>query len=449
VITHYGVLTGGGRLAGIEAEYQRVAAADPATLRRPDKLRGLSPWSERPSPAPSAAEVKRIIEAMDSRGAWVEEGTIGKADRIVSVFAARDMVVKVAGKTMPLAENETVEVFEGAQPPRERIISSTTFAGNVRALARSLAPAQNWRAVADRLIGTPPQDYPFNWGEGVQMIGLMKIHERTGDERYADYVERWTDLYLGRDLEELLHSRNRRGYCGHWSPGTANLLLDRARKNPRHLALAKKVNQFILDEAERSPEGGLGHWQGSHQYWVDTLYMACPLLAGIGEPEMISDAANQIIVFAKHLQDNDSGLFAHMWDWETKERSDGLWARGNGWVLMSLADTLEAMDSGHEHYGRLREIAAKMAASLKKTQSGNGLWHTVLDNPRNTYEEVSATCMFAYGLLKLARLGVLPDSHIAVAEHAWAGVNQRYVQDGLVVGVSAGTGPRGVEHYRT
>ncbi|MCP5115796.1 MAG: hypothetical protein GY953_33625, partial [bacterium] len=63
VITHYGVLTGGGRLAGIEAEYRRVAAADPATLRRPENLRGLSPWSERPSPAPSAAVVKRIIES--------------------------------------------------------------------------------------------------------------------------------------------------------------------------------------------------------------------------------------------------------------------------------------------------------------------------------------------------------------------------------------------------
>ena len=449
VITHYGVLTSGGRLAGIERAYGRLAAADPQTLRRPGKLRGLSPWSERPARPLSSGDIQRIVDGMDSRGAWVEEGTIGKADRLVSVFAARDMVVKVSGKTLPITENDTVEIYQGAEPPREKIIRSETFARNVRALSRSIAMAKNWRSVAGRLIETPPRNYPFNWGEGVQMIGLMRVHERTGDERYADYVERWTDLYLGRDLEELLHSRNRRGYCGHWSPGTAILLLHGARGNPQHLDLAKKVNRFILDEAERSPEGGLGHWQGSHQYWVDTLYMACPLLAGIGEPAMIDDAANQIAVFARHLQDDGSGLFLHMWDWETKERSAGLWGRGNGWVLMSIADTMEAMDRNHPAYTQLQEIARKMASGLEKTQSGSGLWHTILDRQDSSYSEVSATCMFVYGILKLVRLGVLPDSYAPMAERAWSAVNDGFVRDGLVVGVSAGTGPRGAEHYRT
>src|SRR5437660_615185 len=33
------------------------------------------------------------------------------------------------------------------------------------------------------------------------------------------------------------------------------------------------------------PEGGIDHWTGSHQYWVDTLYMACPVLARSGRLE--------------------------------------------------------------------------------------------------------------------------------------------------------------------
>jgi len=56
-----------------------------------------------------------------------------------------------------------------------------------------------------------------------------------------------------------------------------------------------------------------------------------------------------------------------------------LWARGNGWVLMSIADTME-------HMGRK---------------------HTILDDPAS-YEESSATAMFTYRLLKLVRLKVLP-----------------------------------------
>jgi hypothetical protein len=72
---------------------------------------------------------------MDPRGAWVEEGTIGKANRLVSVFAARDLVVTLGGKTMPMKENETLEVFSGPEAPKQRIIRSRTFAENVEILS--------------------------------------------------------------------------------------------------------------------------------------------------------------------------------------------------------------------------------------------------------------------------------------------------------------------------
>jgi hypothetical protein len=78
---------------------------------------------------------------MDERGAWTRPGTIGKADKVASVFAARDMVLTIRhgqrGKvdTIPLVENDTVEVFMGKQPPLDRIINSQEFAQNLTALA--------------------------------------------------------------------------------------------------------------------------------------------------------------------------------------------------------------------------------------------------------------------------------------------------------------------------
>ena len=54
VITHYGVLVNGDELPAIEAEYQLLSKAEPASVRRPVDLHGLSPWSERPRAAPSA-----------------------------------------------------------------------------------------------------------------------------------------------------------------------------------------------------------------------------------------------------------------------------------------------------------------------------------------------------------------------------------------------------------
>src|SRR5688572_30585324 len=146
VITHYAVLVSAAGLADIEREYQEVRSADRTTLKRPDRLMGLSPWSERPEPAGNEAElesrVRRIIGQLDDRGAWIEEGTIGKANRLVSILAGKDLVVKLGGKTLTMKENETLEVFSGTEPPRERIIRSRTFAENVGVLSAYLARAK-------------------------------------------------------------------------------------------------------------------------------------------------------------------------------------------------------------------------------------------------------------------------------------------------------------------
>jgi hypothetical protein len=140
VIRHYGVLTSGAGLDEIAAEYQRLEKADPVAIKRPLKLRGLSPWSAddnddaNPSTSNLVSRASRIINQMDARGAWVEEGSIGKSGQVVSVFAAREMVVKIGDRILPLKENETLEVFEGADRPRERIVRSATFARNVETL---------------------------------------------------------------------------------------------------------------------------------------------------------------------------------------------------------------------------------------------------------------------------------------------------------------------------
>ncbi len=316
-----------------------------------------------------------------------------------------------------------------------------------------------WISVADHLIGTPVESYPSNWGEGVQMIGLEKTFERTQDARYLDYMEKYAGLYTSRDLNELLNigskaqgSRPGPGYCGHWSPATAILYLYEARPNLQYLQLAEGVASFIRGGAERSAEGGLGHWQGSHQLWVDTLYMACPLLSGLGKlqhkSEYIEDAADQLVDYTRHLQDQKTGLYYHMWDWQTQEHTAGLWGRGNGWVLMSLADTLEVMSRGTKPYADLRRIAERQLAGLAATQDAEGMWHTVLDDPAS-YPEASATAMLTYGTLKLVRLKVAPPTYVPMARKAWKGLNERYVKDGVVTGVSGGTGPQGIANYKT
>ena len=88
----------------------------------------------------------------------------------------------------------------------------------------------------------------------------------------------------------------------------------------------------------------------------------------------------------------------------------------------------------------------KLLTGLAATQDSSGLWHTVLDDPAS-YVECSVSSMVVYGVLKLARLGILPRSQTRMALKAWHAINQRFVKGGLVSGVSAGTVPKGREYY--
>lgn len=140
VITHYAVLVSGAWVAPLVEEYERVRKAEAASLRRPDRLRGLSPWEDRRrAVGDPGSRVGAVVAALDARGAWVEDGVIGKADRVVSVFAAKEMVLTVGGKTIPVHENDTIDVFQGTQPPRQKIIRTQTFARNVETLCAYLA----------------------------------------------------------------------------------------------------------------------------------------------------------------------------------------------------------------------------------------------------------------------------------------------------------------------
>ena len=312
-----------------------------------------------------------------------------------------------------------------------------------------------WISVADRLIATAPESYPIDWGEGVQMCGLMQAYARTRDERYADFVAKWADFHLPKGVEQWLGNQegsDRKGYCGRWVCGTALAYLCEARGNPAYLEGAEKMAGFVHAGATRGPEGELGHWLGNYQIWVDTLNMACPLLSRLTargrHPEYLDDAVNQLLVAERHMRDGKTGLFYHMWDWQFDRTSGVLWGRGNGWVLMSLADIFEFLPRSHPQYRRLRQFTEQYANALAAVQDREGLWHTVMDDPQS-YAECSATTMLAYGMFKLARLGVLPARYREGARRAWSAVNERWVRDGLVIGVSAGTNPADREAYRT
>ena len=323
----------------------------------------------------------------------------------------------------------------------------------LRGSAPAATPRDQWISVADALLATPAESYEFDWGEGVQMCGLMQTYQRTHTESFADFTAHWADAHMPKGIERLLGNQagsERMGYCGHWVCGTALLYLYEARPKPEYLRTASEIGSFVRAGASRSPEGAIGHWVGNYQIWVDTLDMTCPLLSRLSrvesKPAYIDDAVNQLLVAARHMRDAHTGLFYHMWDWQFDRRSPEQWGRGNGWVAMSLADTFEFLPMNHPRYREMKSLAESYSHSLVNAQDGDGVWHTIINDPASP-AECSATTMICYGLLKLARIRVLTAKYRQAAMRGWQAANERWVKDGKVVGVSEGTGPDTREQY--
>ena len=304
------------------------------------------------------------------------------------------------------------------------------------------------KRVADAVLRDFPDPPPFNWGEGVMLTGMMRAYHLTGDERYLNFVRTFADHWYEEGIEATL---TKRGYCGHWGPGFPLLMLYEETKEPRYLDLAATINRFMLQHAERTKDGGLSHFNGKPQLWVDTLDMCCPVFSNLaritGRPKLQEEAIRQLEVFARHLQDPKTGLFYHMFDEKSDTRTDEFWARGNGWVVMSYTEVLKNAEPGSPARTRLTEPFARQLARLPALQDEKtGLWRTVLDAP-DTYLETSASAMFLYGMVESRNLNLLEVPYEKTIAKAWAGLAKQIGPEGRVLGVSAGTGPSDKAQY--
>jgi unsaturated rhamnogalacturonyl hydrolase len=199
-----------------------------------------------------------------------------------------------------------------------------------------------------------------------------------------------------------------------------------------------------LHRATRTTDGGLAHFTGKPELWVDTLDMCCPVLTTKArlshDPDLQAEARKQLEVFAGHLQDPATGLFYHHWSETTGRRTTNFWARGNGWVAMSLLEVLKNEAAGSAAAQPLQQMLEKQISNLLKLQDPvSGLWPTVLDAPE-TYLETSASAMFLYAMNEGRRCKLLapPPEKLAAA---WRGLATQVNKNGQVVGVSGGTGP--------
>ncbi len=170
-----------------------------------------------------------------------------------------------------------------------------------------------------------------------------------------------------------------------------------------YLSAARKMCNYLMETAPRTEENILCHNQVSFhegfsekQVWVDSVYMAPPFLALMGE---LDEALLQIEGYIHYLQDENTGLLYHIYDTGTKQFvRRRLWATGNGWALLGMAGVAEtAAEQGREDiFSRLTELGTALLDSMLKYQLPDGRFHDILDDETSFVEGTAAMMTAAY-----------------------------------------------------
>ncbi len=292
----------------------------------------------------------------------------------------------------------------------------------------------------NNLAGDDIAKYRFwEWTQGVGLFGFWKLFVETGNKEYLDILIKYYDRQMGigfpaknvNTVTPLLAMCHVAEYAG----------------RDDYMAVCDEWAKWIYEDFPRTKEGGFQHITSDtlndSELWDDTLYMTVLFLAKYGtltkNAKYVEEAVYQFLLHIKYLTDRKTGLWYHGWSFNERGNfAKALWGRGNCWVTMAIPEFLSMVeiDSATERFFAAELLS--QAEALKKYQSESGMWHTLVDDP-DSYEEASATCGFAYGLLKGVHMGLLPEEYRAIAEKALKPILKCINRDGVVEQVSYGT----------
>ncbi|MCX2721500.1 glycoside hydrolase family 88/105 protein [Roseibium salinum] len=292
------------------------------------------------------------------------------------------------------------------------------------------------------LDGTPGDYISFTsweWPQGIGLYGLLRLWQQTGDEALKTLLETWYEDRTAEGLPTLNINTT--------APMLALSLLWRETRDPRWAAVMDKWADRILTEMPRTEERGLPHIVSDkindRELWDDTLVMVGLFLASYGEAsgrrELVDEACHQFLLHTRYLADPETGLWFHGWTFDGRHNfARALWGRGNAWITLGILDLIELAEIPAPVRTFLLGVLETQINTLLKLQAPSGAWHTLLDDP-TSYEEISATAGFGYGLLKAARLGLGPEGCREAGLRALKVVLDNIDDTGTVANVSYGT----------
>ncbi len=189
-----------------------------------------------------------------------------------------------------------------------------------------------------------------------------------------------------------------------------------------YLTAANKMLDYLMHAAPRTDKGILCHTEISfhdgfspNQIWADSIYMAPPFLAEMGEVE---EAYFQIKGMYDYLIDHKTGLLRHIYDAGTNQFvRDKLWATGNGWAVLGMLYVYEiAKRTGFTDISANLEVMSRnILDHMLSYQLIDGRFHDFLDDESSFIDGTSAMMMATY-IYRAVGQGLLPVEYVKYAD---------------------------------
>lgn len=306
------------------------------------------------------------------------------------------------------------------------------------------------KAIARHRMKThPPTEEVWDWEETVFMFSLGELYRVTGEREFRDHYAAWVDHHIevGYVIE----------YSDSLAPTTLAAILFAETGDEKYRAVVEDGLYYLDEVAFRGEHGGISHLGALEligaTLWVDSLFMFGGLMTRWGEhtgdAELLAEYGEQVRIFSERLQ-SDNGLYVHSDNWDGVDPTIH-WGRGNGWALAAVTDYLRVRTIRGEEDAVAAAAMQRLAEGLAATQDPSGLWWIVLDRPGEIYRETSSSALFAYGLARGFRYGLLSDEVLPVARRAIAAVRENVVEDAngdpVVTAISGPTMPGGMMDY--
>jgi len=358
----------------------------------------------------------------------------------------------------------------------------------------TLKPDELARVIADRIVTETPYTFvnkntketytnlkgvPFSmdikvsskyndwhYTNGVLNIALLELADKVNDKKYEDYVSRYMNFVFDKDNYSFFERQFNEAYKkGGWravrgltwhmifrnkrlddnGPMGASLIeLQMRHPNASFLNYINTTAEHLEYAEPRLEDGTIARiWPHENTIWADDLFMGVSFLSRMGkmtgDMKYFDDAVNQALNYTKYLWSPEKQIYYHYYHTDNNELGVAHWSRANGWLLMAKADLLTMLPKNHPKRDALIKDFNQQVLGILRYQGKEGLWHQVLDKV-DSYDEITGTAMFVFGIARGVREGWINKDYIYAAHQGLRGMMKKMTNEGDVTAICVGTG---------